>query len=539
MKHFFLMTFWVFSLLYAVPGKAQTSGFLSEREPVDNVWVFFTDKDGVAFDPLIFFHPKAIERRLRHGQDLMDPLDFPVREDYLAGVSQLADSTDVVSRWFNAVSVFARPSQLERIASLPFVKRIESMAVIALPATIQGNAALTENLSPELQDLREAQISHMNGQWFYENGLDGRGIRIAIFDAGFPGVDEHPVFKHIRDEGRIVATRDFVRGRQDVYGKNSHGTSVMSLIGGMDDDLPLGLATGAEFLLARTETWTEYYSEEKYWLEAVEWADRLGADIINSSLGYTYHRYFPEDMDGRKSLVARAAQTAFRKGILIVNAAGNEGSRKHWEVIGTPADVAEVLSVGALDYPSLIRADYSSKGPTADGRLKPNLSALGTAIVAGKSGLKRSVGTSFASPLVVGFAACLWQKFPEWTNQQMFDAMQQSATLFPYFDFSHGYGIPQADYFFEDPGLGFRPTFDFVSTSGGIQVVIHLKALKGDQQPERYLFYQVRDVDHRILEYFVIKVNQPEALTLDPSNFASGQQVLVHFEGHTATWKFN
>lgn len=539
MRHLFLLPVLACFLLFTEPVKGQPAGFLERSEVVENVWVFFTDKDGVAFDPYGFFHPRAIERRIRHGQDLYDPQDFPVSEDYLGLIGQLADSTDVVSRWFNAVSVFAKPSQLELIAALPFVERIEPMTLIAVPAAFREEPILIKDLPSSQKELMEAQITHMSGQWFYENGIDGRGIRIAIFDAGFPGVDEHPAFRHVRDEGRIVATRDFVRRRQDVFGKNSHGTSVMSLIGGMADSLHVGLATGAEFLLARTETWTEYFSEEKYWLEAVEWADRLGADIINSSLGYTYHRYFPEDMDGTKSLVARAAQTAYRKGILIVNAAGNDGSRKQWEVIGTPADVTEVLSVGALDYPSLIRAGYSSRGPTADGRLKPNVAALGTVVAAGETGLKRTNGTSFASPLLAGFAACLWQMYPDWTNQQVFDAMQQSATLYPYFDYSHGFGTPQADYFFQDPGNGFRPTFDFVSTSGELKVLIHIKTLKGeDEQPDRYLYYQVQDADQKILEYFVVKVHQLEVLSLDPGDFVPGQKLVVHFEGYTAIWNF-
>ena len=539
MKHIFFSTALLLILLIVGSATGQQAEFNRASEPVENVWVFFTDKKGVRFDPLDFFHPKAIERRLRHGQDLMDPMDFPVREEYLQGVRQLADSTDVVSRWFNAVSVFAHPAQLERIAALPYVARIQPMTLVALPAGREEEISLTANLSSELQELREAQISHMKGQWFFEHGFDGQGIRIAIFDAGFPGVDEHPVFQHIREGGQIVATRDFVRRRQDVFGKNSHGTSVMSLIGGMDDSLRFGLATGAEYLLARTETWTEYFSEEKYWLEAMEWADRMGADIINSSLGYTYHRYFPEEMDGQHSLVAHAAQKAFQKGILVVNAAGNEGSSKYWGVIGTPADVTEVLSVGALDFPSLIRADYSSKGPTADGRMKPNLAALGTAVVAGKNGLKKSSGTSFASPLLAGFAACLWQKYPEWTNRQVYDAMQHSATLYPYFDYSHGFGIPQANYFFADPGNSFRPTFDFVSTPEGVKVMIHIKSLKGEEDPaDRFLFYQVQDEKEKILEYFVVKVHLIEALTLDPADFSPGQKAVVHFEGYTATWNF-
>lgn len=533
---------WVLLVVVAFPGSAvaQSSGFLPEAGATENVWVFLTDKEGVDFDPHAFFHPKAIERRLRHGQDLFDALDFPVREDYLQTIASLVDSLDVVSRWFNAVSVYGNPRQLAAVERLAFVDRIEPMILNMVTAAYREEESIISKFSTKEMELLLAHTAHLKGRWFHKNGFDGRGIRIAIFDAGFPGVDEHPAFQQIRSENRIVATRDFVRNQRGVFRKNSHGTSVMSVIGGVIDSVPIGLATGAEFLLARTETWTEYFSEEKNWLAAVEWADQHGADIINSSLGYTRHRYFPEDMDGKSSLVARAAAIAFQKGILIVNAAGNEGTTESWKIIGTPADAPEVLSVGAVDFPSLLRADYSSRGPTADGRLSPSVSALGTVYAAGKTGFKRIQGTSFASPLLAGFAACLWQMHPEWNNQQVFDAMQQSATLFPYFDYSHGYGIPQADYFFRNKSLEIQPTFDFENTSDTLKVVSRLKVLndKGLDRQDRYLYYQIRDASDRILEYSVLLATETEVLTLNLSDLEPGQKILVHLAGYTSSWTY-
>lgn len=528
------------AVVFPGPAGAQSAGFLPESSATENVWVFFTDKEGVDFDPHAFFHPKAIERRLRHGQDLFDALDFPVREDYLQTIVGLVDSVDVASRWFNAASVYASPQQLSAVERLPFVDRIEPMTLDLVPAGLAEDDPIISSFNTKEMDLLLAHIAHLKGRWFHKNGYDGHGIRIAIFDAGFPGADQHPAFLHIRSENRIVATRDFVRNQQGVFHKNSHGTSVLSVIGGMVDSVPMGLATGAEFLLARTETWTEYFSEEKNWLAAVEWADQHGADIINSSLGYTRHRYFPEDMDGNSSLVARAAAIAFQKGILIVNAAGNEGSTNSWKIIGTPADAPEVLSVGALDFPSLLRADYSSRGPTADGRLSPSVSALGTVYAAGKTGFKRTQGTSFASPLLAGFAACLWQMHPDWTNQQVFDAMQQSATLFPYFDYSHGYGIPQADYFFRNKSLEIQPTFDIVSTKDTLKVISRLKILyeTGLDRQDRYLYYQVRDASDWVMEYFVLLATETEVLELSLSDFEPGHKILVHLAGYTAAWTF-
>ncbi|MBW6498062.1 MAG: S8 family serine peptidase [Bacteroidales bacterium] len=540
MKLLIIFCFLWFAQVFSQPAGSQPAGFFPQAGATENVWVFFTDKENVEFDPFAFFHPKAIERRLRHGQDLFDEIDFPVRADYLQTIAGMVDSLDVVSRWFNAVSVYASPLQLETLERLDFVDRIEYMTLNLLPAAYAEEEPIISKFSTKDMELLLAHTAHLKGRWFHKNGFDGRGIRIAIFDAGFPGVDEHPAFKHILNENRIVATRDFVRNQQGVFHKNSHGASVMSVIGGLIDSVPMGLATGAEFLLARTETWTEFFSEEKNWLAAVEWADQHGADIINSSLGYTRHRYFPEDMDGNSSLVARAAAIAFQKGMLIVNAAGNEGGTESWKIIGTPADAPEVLSVGAVDFPSLLRADYSSRGPTADGRLSPSVSALGTVYAAGKSGFKRIQGTSFASPLLAGFAACLWQMHPDWTNQQVFDAIQQSATLFPYFDYSHGYGIPQADFFFRNKSLEIQPTFEFEITKDTLKVLSRLKTLNetGLDRQDRYLYYQVRDASDLILEYSVLLATETEILKLNLSDFEPGQKILVHLAGYTSAWTF-
>jgi len=540
MKKYLILPVILIFLQSFVPAKAQSLQFFQTTENAEHFLVFFTDKQGVDFDPHTFFHPKAIERRIRHGEDLFDPTDFPVRDDYVAALSLLVDTVDVVSRWFNAAGVFATPSQMAKVELLPFVERVEPVMLKLITAAHGESESFAPNFSQDQLELVLAHIGHLNGSWFSKNGIDGRGVRIAIFDAGFPGVDEHPAFRHIISEGRVVATRDFVRNQQHVFRSNSHGTSVMSVIGGMVDSIPMGLATGAEFLLARTETWTEYFSEEKNWLAAVEWADRLGADIINSSLGYVHHRYFPEDMDGRSSLVARAAATAFQKGILIVNAAGNEGEKDRWKIIGTPADVTEVLSVGALEHPGMLRADYSSRGPTADGRMKPNVSALGSVYAAGRNGFKNTKGTSFASPLVAGFAACVWQLNPDWTNRQVFDAIEKSARLYPYYDYAQGYGTPRADFFFRESNADLIPTFQFESAKDSLQVISLLKSLDeiGNDRHNRYVFYQFRDVDGRMLEYSVVLLKNCNVLNFNPAEFRPGQKIIVHLAGYTATWEF-
>ena len=170
----------------------------------------------------------------------------------------------------------------------------------------------------------------------------------------------------------------------------------------------MGLATGANFLLAITEVSSEPFSEEENWLAAVEWAYKNGADIISSSLGYTNNRYFTKDMDGKKSFVVKAASLAARKGMLVINAAGNDGDSE-WKVISTPADADSILTIGGVSPETNLHINFSSYGPTADGRMKPNVSAFGEAVVANTKGnVEIAFGTSFATPLVAGFAACAW-----------------------------------------------------------------------------------------------------------------------------------
>lgn len=503
-------------------------------------WVMLTDKDGVSFDPHTFFHPLAIQRREQHGLSLYDTLDFPVREDYIRQVAAVCDSVRMVSRWFNAVRVEAQPQQVVALEKLPFVKEVLTSALYSFPASHNEEMTAAEELSDD--DLKNliTQVSSMQGELFHENGYDGQGIRIAIFDAGFPGVDTHSVFSHLRQNNRIVKTWDFHRNRSNVYNNLAHGTMVLSNIAGIHDGIAMGIGTGAEFLLARTEIRREPFFEEEYWLAAVEWADQNGAHIINSSLGYSYHRYFPEQMDGETSFISQAAAIAFTKGMLIVNAAGNSGGDLSWRIISTPADSPYVLSVGSVGFPGLLPTGFSSRGPTADGRLKPEVTALGEVIVAGPKGITSSQGTSFSSPLVAGFAACLWQMFPKWTNKQIMGAIQRSGHLHPYFDFDNGYGIPQAGYFFKPPGVIIPETFDFVQKEGQLKVILRefISESENVSPLDSYLYYHILNTEGQVEQYFVLMASQSEVLSLAVQNFEKGQQVSVYFRGFTKGWVF-
>jgi len=343
-------------------------------------WVFFKDKKNVVFDPYSYFDEKALERRINHGLPLFQYTDLPVNEVYISEVSRKVDSISNVTRWFNGLSVFANENQIQKLSELDFVEEITKIIGYGQMLSVREDDF---DFDEEKTELARKQTNNLGLPFFEKNNIDGSGIRIAIFDAGFPSVDKNPAFEHLRKNSKIIKTYDFCRKKENVYDHASHGTMVLSCIAGIVDNKKIGLATGAEFLLARTEFGVrEPFVEEEYWLAAAEWADKNGAQIINSSLGYTYHRYFPEEMDGKTSLVSRAANMAASKGILVVNSAGNEGS-DDWKILSTPADADSVLSIGGISPGTELHINFSSFGPNARKKMKPNVCAYGEAVVSG------------------------------------------------------------------------------------------------------------------------------------------------------------
>ena len=347
-------------------------------------WVMFADKAGTTFDPYTYFDAKAIERYQLNGADLYDLSNYPLNQNYVAQVAALSTEEVGQSRWLNAEAIMATPEQVAAIEQLPFVTRVVMLAgdmqTASYNETDMDEASLATALN-NFDNTLSDQLKRMGGKYFRAKGIDGKGIRIAVFDGGFPQVNTHMAFKHLRDEGRIIKTWNFPNNKENVYGWNSHGTMTLSCIAGKTPNRDLGLATGAEFLLARTEVNTEPKKEEVWWQMAVEWADKNGAQIISSSLGYGKDRYYTKDMDGT-SLVAKAGNMAARKGILVCNSAGNEGTDKTWRTIITPSDADSVLCVGGIEHSltDYSHISFSSYGPSADGRQKPNVVASATPI---------------------------------------------------------------------------------------------------------------------------------------------------------------
>ncbi len=280
-------------------------------------------------------------------------------------------------------------------------------------------------------------------------GYRGRGMVIAILDGGFEYVDVHPAFDSLWQNDQILGTKDFVHPGGSVFNESSHGTAVLSTIGANVPGQMIGTAPKASFWLLRTEyVYSENVIEEYNWVSAAEYADSVGVDVINSSLGYIDfdlpqwdHSY--EDMDGSTNVVTIGADIAASKGILVVNSAGNSGSSWTFPYIGAPADGFDVFSIGAVDG-SGNRASFSSVGPTYDGRIKPDIMAMGqgTAVASGTSSFGTSSGTSFSSPVIAGMSTCLWQANPTYTNLEIKEAIKQSGDNVFAPDEYYGYGIP-------------------------------------------------------------------------------------------------
>ncbi|HBB93328.1 MAG: hypothetical protein A2X22_13520 [Bacteroidetes bacterium GWF2_49_14] len=396
-----------------------------------------------------------------------------------------------------------------------------------------------QSISPDYKNrLLSLQTELLEGQEFAMRGINGKGVKIAIIDAGFTGTDTHPGLAHLFQGHQILETWDFIGKNEQVYHGNSHGTSVLSCISGVYNNMPVGLAPEAGFLLARTEMNGEPLQEEKNWAAAVRWAVDHGADIIQSSIGYSYHRYFQEELDGKTSIAARAASEAARKGVLVINSVGNEGST-HWKTMGTPADADSIISVGAIDPYTALVASFSSLGPTADGRLKPNVCASGTVLAFTSDGRARTMtGTSFAAPLITGFAACLMQLLPNASNMEILQLIEKSGHLYPYFDYSHGYGVPRASYFFKKvkSDIGYSPEISRLGES--FRVEPHVNPAYPETSPwKSCLYYQIMDSTKRIKFYGVASANLYTYTYLPAKDLRDGDILRIWLNGKTTEWK--
>lgn len=492
----------------------------------EKYWVYFKNKTKPSENPQDYLSINSLQRRMAARTNICDSTDWPVDTVYISKIRIAGIKPGFSSRWLNAVAVVASKDAISQIKNFPFVKAVEPMQYFAAkPASFKKEVP-----NPDI-DLLEAQIKTMQGEEFVKRGINGKGIRIAVFDGGFPGVNTNPIFAHLRENHQIIKTYDFVNKTENVYDYMTHGSSVLSCIAGIYGDKTMGLATGAEFLLARTEIKPEIKVEEEYWMAAMEWADRNGADIISSSLGYTDKRYTVKQMNGRSTLVTRAATMAAKKGMLVINAMGNDG-RENWEVMGAPADADSVLSISGIDPFTGYHINFSSFGPTSDFRLKPNICAPGSAMVASAGSIKKGYGTSYSTPLVSGFAACVWQLNRDKSNMEIFDLMEKSGHLYPYFDYAHGYGIPQASYFFREKNQTDENLNSVKLTKELSAISISVSDIsKSDEKYMNYLYYHIQRPDGVLKYYAVLDVTENDVVSVPVTKLENGDILRVYYKG--------
>ncbi|MBT7095275.1 MAG: S8 family serine peptidase, partial [Bacteroidetes bacterium] len=449
-------------------------------------------------------------------QEQHDPYAIPIPEEYIQVINNMGISVIGTSRWLNLAMVEISRRQMKILQSLPCVKELRPVR------EVQSKLAFIGSHDSDFGPLLDQQLNWFEYPMIKEKGLTGKGIRIAIFDGGFPGVNSHAAFRHLFEHDKIIATWNFPENSSSVYRNHPHGTAVLSCITGNKEGKPSGLAPDAEFLLARTELDGEPWREQLFWIQAAEWAEKNGANIICSSLGYTFHHYFPEEMDG-SSPVAEAARIASEKGILVINSIGNDGESK-WKIPGTPADAVEVLSVGGIDPETGLKSSFSSFGPNASGQMKPNVVAPSKVLAATRDGWKVMHGTSFATPLVAGYAACIWEMHPEMSNRDIFELIQFSGNLHPYYDYAHGYGVPQIS-----------KLIDLPKPSGANNLIVHSKSgliivkTRGVPGQNPYLYYHLSDQTGRLLEYKVIDVRSGDQIGIDTKEYPNLSKIRIRY----------
>lgn len=431
----------------------------AQAQKLPRYLVYFKDKPNAATliqKPETLLSPRAIARRNRQGIAISSQ-DVPVNPAYVQAIGQTGAKVLFTTRWLNGALVEATDAQLTAIRALPAFKSIERNLPLTTPTTagIARLGAANDKLGTQetvdygrMQD----QLAMLGVPELNDKGFRGQGMLIAVLDAGFTRANELVYLKPLFDGKRVLDTYDFISRNTNVYDDHFHGLNCLSTIAANQPGVMVGAAPEASFLLYRTENeFSETPYEEATWILAAERADSLGADIISCSLGYNLfddpkYDYSTKNLDGKTALITRGAQYAARTGMLVVNSAGNEGNDA-WRYITPPADADSILAVGAT-FLNRSRAPFSSVGPTADGRIKPDVAALGAGTVIGNNlgtgGVSTGNGTSFSAPLIAGFAADLWQANPTLTAQQLRRVIQKAGHQATRPDSLLGYGVPTA-----------------------------------------------------------------------------------------------
>lgn len=402
--------------------------------------------------PIKFLSAKAIERRNRQGLAI-DSTDLPVSSKYIRLFRQKGIKIAGTSKWNNTVLVYTADSTtLDQLKHLTCVKRWaqvwqtpDSVIPMAKRPKIHKDFNKWDSVMTSSYGAAKEQTETVNGIRLHQCGFMGKGKCIAVLDGGFENANIIPALSN----ANVVGARDFViASPANIYNETDHGTRVFSAMAAWAPHVMKGTAPEASYWLLRCEDrQSEQPVEEDYWAMAAEFADSVGVDIINSSLGYTRfdnhaddHHY--KDMDGHSTLISQTASMLAAKGIILVCSAGNKGMGP-WKKLDFPADADSILTVGAIT-PQLENAPFSSVGPTQDGRIKPDVMAPGSpaCLISGRGTLVQDMGTSFATPIVCGMVACLWQALPKLSAIQIIDLIRQSGNNRQHPDNVFGYGVP-------------------------------------------------------------------------------------------------
>ena len=441
------------------------SAVLTYAQVATNIyWVQFTDKNDSPYSidaPEQYLSQRALDRRARQGIAI-DEYDLPVNPAYLEAVAACGAELLNPSKWLNGVSVYTTdPGVVNAINTLEFVAAVRNC-----PNDLKAQELKEQWLANEMKAVEtsskgrydyygeaETQIKQLNADLLHQAGYQGEGMIIAILDGGFVGADVHPAFDNMREEGRFLGTRSFHRGHPSVYTQSSHGTSCLSTMGAYVPNTMVGTAPKASYFLMHTEH-GEYENiiEEYNWVSGAEFADSLGADVTSTSLGYIDFDMGQWDhpfshFDGHTAPMTIGAEIAASRGMVCLVAAGNEGDSWNGEcTLGIPADAEHILTVGAVDGYGQ-RAWFSSVGPTYDGRIKPDVMAMGqdTYVAASDGGYYHGSGTSYATPVLAGAVTCLLQSRPLTKVNDLCEAVRQCSNRADNPDNRYGYGIPDLE----------------------------------------------------------------------------------------------
>lgn len=427
--------------------------------------VQFRDKkgtQGTISNPATYLSAKALERRTKQGIAI-DSTDLPISKAYLDSIASVPNVTILnYSKWLNQVLIRTSDANaLTKINSFPFVKTNTPIA----PRIAFGSSAKVledEDGTPvngKQQGPQDVQLDYggtinqikiHKGEFLHNLGFTGGSMTIAVLDAGFFAYKTNPAFDSVRLQGRVLGEWDWVAGNSSVNEDNAHGANCFSIIAANRPGIIVGSAPHSRFWLFRTEdVGSEFPVEEQNWVAAAEFADSAGVDMISSSLGYSVmdnpaltHNW--AQRDGNTTIVTIGADLAAKKGIIVMNSAGNTGNEAtENKYMLCPADGDSVVAVGATDVNGNI-ASFSSWGPNGAGKLKPNIVSVGqgTVYAASNGNAVAGNGTSYSNPNIAGLIACFWQAFPELSNMQLIDAVQKSAHRYNNPDMRFGYGLP-------------------------------------------------------------------------------------------------